>query len=225
MTAAAASPLFTYPAKAAFGRVIPKTRIYDHGRLAKSLRECFVSQVDRITWAYKLAPETINLLEAHGVAEIQVIEIVQRHEALDAGVLTAIDKAIPTPLLFQLRYQQQERMAAAHKRPSEADKAKWVVGEHFVGPWQPVEAPRQPLPIALDLGALYEQLLRHLIPHAARPGEALTALLQRVDAIRQQQREQQQLEAQLQREKQFNRKVALHAQLRDITQRIAALTA
>lgn len=171
MTATGASPLFSYPAKAAFGRVIPKSRIYEHGRLAKSLRERFVSQVDRITWAYKLAPETINLPEAPGVAEIQVIEILQRHEALDASVLAAIDKAIPTPLMFQLRHQQRERLAAAYKRPSEADKAKWVVGEHFIGPWQSGDAPRQPLPIALNLGALYEQLLRHLIPHPARAGE------------------------------------------------------
>tara|TARA_R110000822_G_scaffold56144_15_gene142102 strand:- start:37104 stop:37781 length:678 start_codon:yes stop_codon:yes gene_type:complete len=225
MTAANANALFNYPAKAAFGRVIPKSRIYDHARLTKSSRERFVSQVDRITWAYKLAPETINLPEAPGVAEIQVIQIEQRHEALDTSVLAAIDKAIPTPLVFQLRHQQRERMVAAFKRPSESDKAKWVVGEHFIGPWQPVDAPRQPLPIALNLGALYEQLLRHLIPHPARPGEPLAALLQRVEAIRQQQREQQQLEAQLQREKQFNRKVALHAQLRELTQRIEALTA
>jgi hypothetical protein len=225
MTTADVNALFSYPAKAAFGRVIPKNRIYDHARLTKASRERFVSQVDRITWAYKLAPETINLPEAPGVAEIQVIQIEQRHEALDTSVLAAIDKAIPTPLVFQLRHQQRERMAAAFKRPSESDKAKWVVGEHFIGPWQPVDAPRQPLSIALNLGALYELLLRHLIPHPARPGEPLAALLQRVENIRQQQREQQQLEAQLHREKQFNRKIALHAQLRELTQRIEALTA
>lgn len=219
------SPLFVYPANAAFGRVIPKNRIYEQGRIAKSLRERFVSQVDRITWAYKLAPETVNLPSSRGVEEIQIIEIVQRHETLDASVLAAIDKAIPTPLLFQLRHQQLERMAAGYKRPSEADKAKWVVGEHFIGPWQPFDAARQPLPIALDLGALYEQLLRHLIPHPARSGESLTTLLQRVEALRQNQREHQQLDAQLQREKQFNRKVVLHAQLREIMQRIEGLSA
>lgn len=225
MTRMPTTGLYSYPAKAAFGRVIPKNRIYEHGQLSKALRERFVAQVDRITWAYKLAPETTNLPERGGVQEIQVIEIVQRGEALDDQVLLAIDKVIPKPILFQLGYQQKVRMAAAYKRTSEADSSKWVIGEHYVGDWQAMDAARQPLPIALDLQGLYEQLLRSLLPSPARPGEPIGEHLARMEAVRRHDRERVRLDAQLKREKQFNRKVALNAALRALNQQIEALTA
>lgn len=216
---------YSYPAKAAFGRVIPKNRIYEHGHLGKALRERFVAQVDRITWAYKLAPETTNLPERGGVQEIQIIELHQRGKDLDTPVLLAIDKVIPKPILFHLRYGDQVRVAAAHKRPSEADGSKWVIGEHYLGDWYPENADRQALPIALDLQGLYEQLFRGLLPQPARPGESIAAHLERVEAIRRFDRERAKLDTQLQREKQFNRKVALNAQLRTVNQQIEALTA
>lgn len=216
---------YRYPDKAVFGRVIPKNRIYEHGRLGKALRECFVTQVDRINWAYKLAPETVNLPEAPGVQEIQIIELHQRGKDLDTQVLLAIDKVIPKPVLFHLRYGDQLRMAAAHKRPSEADSSKWVIGEHYLGDWHPESANRQALPMALNLQGLYEQLLRGLLPYPARPGESIAAHLERVEAIRRHQRERVKLDAQLQREKQFNHKVALNAQLRTVNQQIERLTA
>ena len=214
---------YNYPAKAAFGRVIPKNRIYEHGHLGKALRERFVAQVDRITWAWKLAPETTNLPEAQGVQEIQIIELQQRSKDLDTPILLAIDKVIPKPILFHLRYGDQVRMAAAHKRPSEADGSKWVIGEHYVGDWYPETADRQALPIALDLQGLYEQLLRGLLPRPARPGESIAAHLERVEAIRRHERERARLDAQLQRERQFNRKVALNAQLRTLKAEIDRL--
>ena len=216
---------YRYPAKAAFGRVIPKNRIYEHGPLGKALRERFVAQVDRITWACKLAPETTNLPEAQGVQEIQIIELTQRGKDLDTSVLLAIDRAIPKPTLFHLRYRGQVRMAAAYKRPSEADRSKWVIGEHYLGDWYPEKVDRQALPIALDLQGLYEQMFRGVLPQPARPGESIAAHLERVEAIRRHERERAKLDAQLQRERQFNRKVALNAQLRTVNQQIEALTA
>jgi hypothetical protein len=43
---------------------------------------------------------------------------------------------------------------------------------------------RQPLPIALDLHSLYEQLLRSLLPQAARPGESLPEQVERLTRLR-----------------------------------------
>jgi DNA repair exonuclease SbcCD ATPase subunit len=70
------------------------------------------------------------------------------------------------------------------------------------------------LPVALDLPRLYEQLLRQLIPLQARPSESMTALVERHGRITTMQSECQRLEARIQREKQFNRKVELNQHLR-----------
>ena len=53
--------LVTYPAKAAFGRTLPKNKIYEHSKANTRLKDLFVKEVEQIVWQYKLAPETINL--------------------------------------------------------------------------------------------------------------------------------------------------------------------
>ena len=58
------SAFFEYPKSAAFGRVLPKTKIYDHARATARLKQLFVDQVEQVIWRFKLAPETINLAQA-----------------------------------------------------------------------------------------------------------------------------------------------------------------
>jgi len=217
--------LFSFPSQARVARVVPKSKIYEHGSVSSSLRDKFVGQVEQITWAYKLAPETINLPTRGGVAEIQVFDITLKAAELDEDLLRAIDRAIPLPIIFQLHHEQRTRMVAAFKRPSEADASKWVIDGYFAGNWMPADSPRQPLPVALDLLGLYEQMLRSLLPSPARPGESLPEQLERLNRLRGLQSEHAKLDARLHKEKQFNRKVVLNAQLREIQNEIAELSA
>lgn len=216
--------LFSFPAQARVARVVPKSKIYEHGSVNAALRDKFVDQVERITWAFKLAPETINLPARGGVAEIQVFDVTLKAADLDENVLRAIDRAIPSPIIFQLHHEQRTRMVAAFKRPSEADASKWVIDGYFAGSWLPADGLRQALPVALDLQGLYEQLLRSLLSSPARPGESLPDQLQRLNRLRSLQSEHAKLNARLHKEKQFNRKVALNAQLREIQNEIADLS-
>lgn len=217
--------LFSFPAQARVARVVPKNKIYEHGPVSSALRDKFVGQVEQITWAYKLAPETINLPARGGVAEIQIFDIVLKVCELDNDILRAIDRAIPLPIIFQLHHEQHTRMVAAFKRPSEADTSKWVVDGYFAGNWLPIDSPRQPLPVALDLQGLYEQLLRYLLPNSARSGESLPEQLARLNRLRSLHSERAKLDARMRKEKQFNRKVGLNAKLREIQNEIAELSA
>src|SRR5699024_6695750 len=56
-----AGTLYDWPPAAAFGRVIPKNKIYEHAGANTALKDLFVREVDQIVWSHKLAPETINL--------------------------------------------------------------------------------------------------------------------------------------------------------------------
>lgn len=217
------SILFDYPAKAAFGRVLPKNKIYERARPSAALKELFVRQVEQIIWAYKLAPETINLPGAPAVPEIQVFRITLKNAALDPDVLNCIDKAIPFPIVFELFAGGRCKAAACFKRPSETDSARWVVSDTFASDWLPESAPRAMLPVVLDLAALYEALLSPLLPYPALPGEALPHRIERIENIRIKERELHKTEARLAREKQFNRKVEINAKVRALRQDIAKL--
>jgi len=216
--------MFIYPAKAAINRPVPKTKLYANAKLTKSIKDKFVSQVSEIVWKYKLSPETTNLTARDGFIEIQIFEIKLRETELGTEVLTVIDRAIPYPIIFELRYENQMKSAAAYKRPAEAGSGDWVLEEYFETGWRDDKAPSVPLPVALDIKSLYEQMIFTFIDLPPRNGEALESLVQRVRLLRKYRREIKALEGKLNTERQFNRKVEFKAQAREMNKQIKALT-
>ena len=215
--------LFAWPSKAVVARPVAKAKIYAHAKPTAALRALFVDQVESITWAYKLAPETINLPAKPDVPEIEVFEIALKLPDVNHSVLRCIDKAIPFPILFVLRYDGHSQPVAAYKRPSDAASGQWVVGDYHAAPWQKDCVVRPGLPVALDLQGLYEQLLRQHLVVPARAGESLRDQLDRLSLLSAKQVAAAKLETRLAQEKQFNRKVEINAQLRTIRTELDAL--
>ncbi|WP_289043844.1 DUF4391 domain-containing protein [uncultured Aliiroseovarius sp.] len=207
--------LYDYPKSTLLKRVVPKTRIYDRVKASTALKDKFVAQVDQITWRAKLAPETINLPATKSVPEIQVFRVTLRTDAAQDDVLKAIDRAIPFPILFELEQDGQIQIAAAHKRPSEADAGKWVISDYLRSDWLPIGTQRSPLPVALNLGVLYEQILTALMPIVPQTAESLSARMDRTHALKTKEREISQLKSKLKRETQFNIKMKLHGALQE----------
>lgn len=221
--------MFDYPERARKDRVLPKNKIYDNARPTRAVRERFVAQIDQIVWRYVLGPKNLNLPPTPAVREIQVFEIALKTGDLREDVLRTIDRAIPSLLFFELTFQGRVRFVAAYKRASEAAANQPVVETYFETPWQDAGAPRQPLPVALDMAGLYEQMLRfHMSasPFAlqSRTGESLEETVERGTRIRGKRRECKQLEAKLRKEQQFKRKVEINAQLRRCQEELATLT-
>lgn len=208
--------LFAYPKQAAFNRVLPKSKIYEHGKPSRAVRDGFVAQINQIVWQYKLAPETINLPARPSVPEIEIFLLELKTPEVSEDVLRCIDKAIPLPIFYNLVFDDRIKTVAAYKRPSDADSSRWLVDSYFSSPWQPADGERSALPVALDMAGLYEQMLRRLMPFPARPGETLKDHVERLSQLRSKQTEYAKLEARLHKEKQFNRKVELNSQLRTI---------
>ena len=215
--------LFTFPESAAFGRILPKNKIYEHASPSAAVKGLFVGQVEQIVWQFKLAPETVNLKPSRSVPEIQVFRIALKTGELKHDVLHCIDRAIPFPILFELRYEEKIKVIAAFKRPSDADRSKWVVSDYFESAWLPTDLPRTPLPVALNLEVLYAHMLTPLMPFPVRPGEGLQACVERMEQIRSKQRELGKCQVRLRKEKQFNHKIAINAELRDVKQELGRL--
>jgi hypothetical protein len=218
------SLLYDFPSNAAFGRVLPKSKIYEHAAPGSKVKELFVREVEKISWSYKLSPETINLPAKGGVQEIQVFTILLKTGKLSHEVLQTIDKAIPSPVLFVVSSGKQVRYVAAYKRPSEADKSKWVVSSYFETGWVNKDAERVELPVVLDMGTLYRTILKNIIQLPAREEETIDELVTRVDRLQILEREVAKVQTRLKKEKQFNRMVKINAEMRSLKQEIEALT-
>jgi len=142
----------------------------------------------------------------------------------DEDILRAIDRAIPFPIIFELTSSGKRRATGAFKRPSEADASKWVTSEYFSTDWTSDGGPRDPLPVALDLGGLYDKLLTAMMPAQVRTDGAIQERVARLEAVRAQAREIERIKSRLAREKQFNKRVAINAELRDAKLEMERLT-
>ena len=216
-----------YPSQAAFGRTLPKSKLYAHSRAGTRLKTLFVQQVEQIVWQFKLAPETINLPARPAVPEIQVFGIQLKTPELSFDVLRAIDQAVQFPIVFELAHAGRTQVVACYKRtvgrPNDSDASRWVLSDYFTSGWLADNAQRSAMPVALHLGSLYEQLLRALLPQPARPRETLAEHVARLGALAAKQREADKTAARLERERQFNRKVAINADLRRLQGELEAL--
>lgn len=208
--------LYRWPAAAKFGSRVPKEKFYEQGTVSTAVREKFVSEVQRITWAYKLAQATINLPNTSAVPEVQVFEITAKHSDVSDQVLAAIDRAIPFPIIFEITRDvggAQVKMVAAHKHlGSSAPK----ISHYFSTEWQAAHMDRHQLPVAINLPALYAALLEPLTDVEVRPGEEMSEVADRLKAVGKLEREIAALERKLRVEKQLNRKVELRRALKNM---------
>jgi hypothetical protein len=218
--------VFAYPDRAQVNRVLPKNKVYGHTQPSRALRQRFITQVEEIVWRYKLAPATLSLSAHSEVKEIQVFSIALRAAELKEDVLRTLDRAIPSLLFFELNFQGRVRFAAAYKRMSEAAHDKRVVAAYYLTPWRDATVPREPLPVAIDMAGLYEQMLhRHMLSSGLhpRPAETLAETAERGSRVRAQELACQRLEIKARREPQFNRKVEINAELRQARARLEEL--
>ena len=213
--------LYRWPATAAFGRVVPKTKFYARGNIGAGLRERFVEDVHRITWSFKLADDTIRLRGTSAVPEIQVFTVETKGADVADQVLTAIDKTVRFPIVFEVVSGERVRTVAALK--TIAGKVP-AIKAYFTTDWQSSDASRQPLPTALDLPSLYEALLASLVPAPLRAGERVSQATDRLERARKLRREITALEKKVRNEPQLNRKIEFRRQLRERADALNELT-
>lgn len=105
-----------------------------------------------------------------------------------------------TPQKYGVSYIQQGVMHFC--TIFDTDTTRWVTSDYFATEWLPVGSKRIAMTVALHLGGLYEQLLHRLISLPTRPQET--------------QAELDKTTAPLEKEKPFNRKVAINVQLKEL---------
>ncbi|WP_172196039.1 DUF4391 domain-containing protein [Saccharibacillus qingshengii] len=244
---------FKLPPGTRFGRKIPKTKFYEKLQAGSNLKELFVEQVDSVVWAHNLSARTVHLEPADGIEEIQIFEIELRQRKYSTEILRAIDRAIPYPILYVLRYESEEKLAIAYKERSGSDENRSVIRSYHETPWRTDDSTTDgsgqeeafEVLRGLNLKAVYEHIVRSLVlaedgsrlGGADEPRVAITEqqdaeggelpleeLLERQARIEALQRECDRLEAKMRREKQFNRKVELNMELRKKQQELAGLS-
>jgi len=208
-------PLFNLPEKTLINKKIPKNKFYEKLQADKSLKEKFVRQVDYILWKHKLSRHTVNISPTKEVEEIQVFEVHLKQKNLSREVLENIDRAVPYPILFALVYHDEVQLAIAYKKRSKQYEERFVVDSYYYSPWQKIEDVSLDLLKGLDLQAVYENIIKSLMPISKGSSQNLEQAIEKQKAADRLKREIAALEAKIHREPQFNRKVEYNLKLQE----------
>lgn len=216
------SSLFQWPTPYV-GRRIPKEKFYEHSAEARKLKENFVHEVERVTWAHRLDPDSLNLDGSDAVPEILILEVEAKGDDVSEEVFAAIDAAIPHPIIFEVlrsgRIRPEARTAAVMRLPG----VKTSACRHFTSRWCDAQKRLEPLPVALSLEGLYLRILGRILEVPARSGEDFEGYRVRVAEIERCRREVERLGRRIRAERQFNRRVELNGQQKDAGRRLEAL--
>lgn len=155
--------IYQYPARTLVDKIIPKSKFYSEGGANTRVERLFIEQIESIYWANKLSSATMNIESQEDLREVQIFSVHARVEMLDIEIFRYIDKLIPSPIIFEVYFQDKVKVIAAYKRLNQADNSKVVIGDYFQTEWLPIE--RQDLPLFLRLSELYEFLISQLLPN------------------------------------------------------------
>ena len=212
--------LYAWPERARVNRRLPKETLIQNAKIARiritpTIRAALTAELDRITITHQLAPQSVNLPARAGVEDILIIELRQKSNELSEKLLHWIDRTLPRATIFECKKPDgQVQMVMAHKRPSGADKGKWVIGTYHVGKWY--SGARESLPVSTHLLELYSKVLRGLLPRTALKGESLEDHLARCETISALEKNRERLESKIVKEQQMNRRVALNDEVKTV---------
>ena len=205
--------MFDLPESTLFNRKIPKSKFYERTKANTKLKELFTRQIDVIIWKHKLSKDTINLEPTDEIQEIQVFEVFLKERELSREVLRSIDKVIPFPVRHVLVYEDEAKLPIAYKERNQHDENVCVIHAYYESDWQPKSECSFPLVKGGNFQAVYEGIIKTLIPYDVPDDEDLQVTVERVATIEKLQKECAALQSKIRREKQFNRKVELNIEL------------
>lgn len=150
--------MIKFPEYAKVGRIVAKENFYNG--IDTTTKNLFQSEISRITWEYKLAPNTINL-PAKKWPEIEAFRITLKNGEVPEKVLKAIDSAIPYPILFLIEKGTVEKAVISYKEQSQKDENFAKVDTYFSTGWNDPRLDEIKID-GLDIDAVFSNFVRQI---------------------------------------------------------------
>ncbi len=205
--------MLNIPDRALYDRRIPKNKFYKQIGADTKLERKFTDEIDQIIWKYKLSRETTNLEPTKGVEEIQIFEISLKDKNLSVETLENIDRVIPYPILYILKYNYDVKLAIAYKERNKIDENKMVVHSYYQSKWINEDELEIEILKGLNLKDVYDNIIRQLIPVESTTEDDIEELIELNESQERLKKEISKLESKIKKEKQFNKKVDLNIKL------------
>lgn len=194
---------------------IAKNKFYEKADISSTLKESFVNDIEKIVWANKLSSKTLNISGSDNFKELEVFHIKLKTAKFNPKILEAIDKAIPYYILFVLEYEEKYQIWLGYKEKSANSTNKANIVRYFNSEWS-----KEPI-LALQgnkLENIYENFLSQLSDgkiDVVSEKDIKEKVKQTIETEKIE-KQIEKLTAKMNAEKQFNRQIAIRAQIKDL---------
>lgn len=204
--------MFNLPKTTTVQKVIPKNAFdtYTNTRQKKA----FSDKIQRITWANKIAFETVHL-QGSEVAEIQLFKLELKEKTPIKDLLLIIEKAIPYHIIFWIEYADEFYISTSAKHLNPKDENLAVIDYTFTSDWLLIDNNPYQLELKNNLDSVFKNFcdqLKSIDTYTSSIGE-LVEKQKSKDAIS---KEIEKLKSEIGKCKQFNKKVELNIRLKEL---------
>ena len=219
------------PDRAIAGNKIDKKALYENADLSMNEKRWLKDDVERITWEYRIANDTVNIRgfvdDSVDYSEIQVIGITLRIETHARNIADLMLRSMPYPLIVIMYHEEKVMIVGAHVHINQNDRSRLTVEEPVRSKWLSVddnllEILDMSSPGSSDLRQLYKRFIDSLMRlniSEERGSETVIEaadskqVLDRLSSIDQDIRK---LTTELRNEDHFNRQVELNGRIKKL---------
>ena len=191
------------PKKCEVNKFLPKKVFYEKIGISSGIKNDFTNLVEKITWLYKLSPDTIGISKTEEVEEIQIFQIDVKDRKIPINIIKFITKVIPYKILFIVKYKKDYCYAV---KVDNVYYSEWNDNIKFEFN-------------AINLEVLYENIVKSIIKENNNLKD-FNKIIENENRKIELNRQINILKNKIYNEKQFNRKVELNIELDKLEERL-----
>ena len=201
---------FELPKSTIVNRFIPKNAFDDYTN--SSQKKKFTDTIDKITWLNKLSKDTINL-DGSDVKEIQIFEIKLKSKEIIQALLNIIDKSIPYHIIFVVSFGEETYLSTSKKHNHINNESTAVIDWNFISEWQSNKTKKVTINLKESIDFIFTDFCSQISGYKSKSIYEIIEIDKATSKLKKQIEE---LELQIKREKQFNLKVEMNQNLKDL---------
>ena len=199
--------MFELPKNCYVNKFLPKKVFYEKVGVSSGVKDEFVNLVDRITWLYKLSPDTIGITKSENIEEIQIFQIDVKEKRIPLSVIKTITKGVQYKILFIIKYNDDYCYAV--KVEDNIYLSEW--DEEIVFEFN-----------AINLEIVYENIVKSIIKEENNIN-SFDEIIESKKIKNDLEKRITQLKQKIKNEKQFNKKIELNIELNTLLQELEGL--
>lgn len=204
--------MFHLPKSTQVNKVIPKTAFDSYTNTKQ--KKAFSDKIQRITWANKIAFDTVNL-EGIDVPEIQIFKIEIKEKVFIKDLLSIIEKSIPYHIVFWIEFGNEFYIStsAKHLHPQNEDVA--VIDYTFTSDWKSIEYNKYQIELKKNIDWIFKNFCDQFKTFDVKT-KSITELVEKQKSKDSLLKEIVKIKVEIAKCKQFNKKVELNIKLKEL---------